>query len=171
MMMRAVVAASLLLAACGDDSGNEPGTGTFTGEITGALTATIAGEAVFGVTLDDGSNAVGLALILGEGGQARIFLASTSTPRPLAGTYNIEAPGFPAGSDTVFAGTVGVVVGGALEQYETRGGTIVLTRSAFNGVAGTFQLRAVRTFPCCDPTPVEIVVTGTFDAAQINQVF
>jgi hypothetical protein len=38
-------------------------------------------------------------------------------------------------------------------------------------VAGTFELRAVRTSPCCDPTPVQIFITGTFDAAQINQVF
>jgi hypothetical protein len=168
--IRAVTAASLLLAACGDDTGNEPGTNTFTGAISGAHTAAISGEAVFGVTTDDGSNAVGLALILGEGGAARIFLASTSTPRPPGGTYDIEAPRLPAGSDTVFAGTVGYVVNGALELYETRGGTITLTRSAFNGVAGTFELRAVRTSPCCDPTPVQIFVTGTFDAAQINQV-
>lgn len=169
--MQTVVAASLFLSACGDDTGNEPGTSTFAGEITGVHTASVAGEAVFGVTVDDGSGAVGLALILGEGGAARIFLASTSTPRPPAGTYDIEAPGFPAGSDTVFAGSVGFVVNGALEVFETRGGTITLTRSAFNGVAGTFELRAVRTSPCCDPTPVQIFITGTFDAAQINQVF
>ncbi len=168
--MRTVAAASLLLMACGDDTGNEPGTSTFAGDITGAHTASVAGEAVFGVTVDDGSNAAGLALILGEGGAARIFLASTSTPRPLAGTYDIESPTFPAGKDTVFGGTVGLVVGGALEEYATRSGTITLTRSAYNGVAGNFELRAVRTSPCCDPTPVQIVVTGTFNAAQISQI-
>jgi hypothetical protein len=168
--MRTVAAASLLLAACGDDTGTEPGTSTFAGEITGAHTASVAGEAVFGVTVDDGSNAVGLALILGEGGAARIFLASTRTPRPLVGTYDIDPPNFVAGNDTVFAGTIELVVNGAVEQFETRSGTITLTRSAFNGVAGTFQLRANRTSPCCDPTPVQVFITGTFDAAQINQV-
>jgi len=168
--MRTVAAASLLLAACGDDTGNEPGTSTFAGEISGAHTVSVSGEAVFGVTLDDGSNAVGLALILGEGGAARLFLASTTTPRPKVGTYDIERPGFPGGSDTVFAGNVGLVVNGALEGYDTRSGTITLTRSAYNGVAGSFQLRAVRTSPCCDTTPVQIFISGTFDAAQISQV-
>lgn len=168
--LRAVAAASLLLTACGDDQ-DEPGTNTFTGEISGAYTEAISGEAVFGVTVDDGSNAVGLALILGEGGAARTFLASTSTPRPPVGTYEIVPPDFDAGSDTVFAGTVGYVADRVLQTYETRGGTITLTRSAFNGVTGTFELRAVRTSPCCDPTPVQIFITGTFDAAQIDQVF
>ena len=168
--MRTVAAASLLLAACGDDTGNEPGTSIFTGEITGVHTASVAGEAVFGVTLDDGSNAVGLALILGEGGPRASFSRQPAPPDPPVGTYDIESPTFPAGSDTVFGGTIGFVVNGALEQFETRSGTITLTRSAYNGVAGTFELRAVRTSPCCDPTPVQIFITGTFDAAQISQV-
>jgi hypothetical protein len=168
--MLTVAAASLLLAACGDNSGNEPGTSDFAGEITGAHTTSVSGEALFGVTLDDGSRAVGLALILGEGGAARIFLASTTTPRPLIGTYDVERPGFPGGNDTVFAGTVGLVVNGALEGYETRSGTITLTRSGYNGVAGNFQLRAVRTSPCCDTTSVQIFISGTFDAAQISQL-
>jgi hypothetical protein len=168
--LRAAVAASLFLAACGEDE-DEPGTSTFTGDISGTHTESVSGEAVFGVTVDDGSNAVGLALILGEGGAARIFLASTNTPRPPVGTYDIVAPGFDAGNDTVFAGTVGYVVDRVLENYETTGGTITLTRSAFNGVTGTFELQALRTSPCCDPTPVEVVITGTFDAAQIDQVF
>jgi len=169
--LRALVAGSLLLAACGDDGQNEPGTGTFAADMTGAYTAALSGQAQFGVTLDNGFNAAGLALVLGDSGAARIFLVSSATPRPLAGTYAIVASGLPATSDTVFTGTLGYVVNGAQQGFEIRGGTITLTRSAQNGVAGNFEFTAVRTTPCCDPSPVQVVIAGTFDAAQFPQVF
>jgi hypothetical protein len=169
--LHALVAGSLLLAACGDDGQNEPGTATFAAEMTGAYTAALSGQAQFGVTVDNGFSAVGLALVLGDSGVARIFLTTSTTPRPLAGTYAIVAPGFPAGKDTVFTGTLGYMVNGAPEVFLARGGTITLTRSAHNGVAGTFEFTAVRTSPCCDPAPVQVVITGTFDAAQFPQVF
>jgi hypothetical protein len=169
--LRMLLAGSLLLVACGDDGQNEPGTGTFAADMTGAYTAVLSGQAQFGVTLDDGFRAAGLALVLGDSSAARIFLVSSATPRPLAGTYAIVAPGLPATSDTVFTGTLGYVANGALQGFEIRAGTITLTRSAQNGVAGTFELAAVRTSPCCDPAPVQVVIAGTFDAAQFPQVF
>jgi len=93
--MRTVAAASLLLAACGDSSGNEPGTSTFAGEISGAHTVSVSGEAVFGVTLDDGSNAVGLALILGEGGAARLFSPQPPRQGPRSAPTTSRGPASP----------------------------------------------------------------------------
>ena len=165
-----MVAGSLLLAACGEDIDAPPATSIFNGEMSGAYTGTLDGEAVFGITQDAGGNSNGFALILGDGGAARIFLRISGTGKPPIGTYEIVAPGAPA-SDAVFRGTVGYAVNGALEQYEVRGGTITLTRRTHEAATGSFELRAERTSPCCDPAPVQIVITGTFDAGQIPQVF
>ena len=170
-ILGAIMVGSLLLASCDDDTGNEPGTSTFNGEMSGAYSATLTGEAVFGVILGNGVKSSGFALILGDGGAARILLTTTSTPVPPVGTYEIVAPGFPAGADTVFTGTLGYTVGGVLEEFEISGGSITLSRSTHDAVIGNFELGAVRTSPCCDPAPVEIFITGTFDAAQIPQVF
>ena len=167
----AIVAGSLLLASCGDDTGIEPGTGTFNGEMTGAHAKTLDGLAQFGVIEAANGKATGLALILRDGGVTRVVLTASNTPKPPARTYEIVAPDFPVGSDTVFKGTISYVANGAIEQFEVRGGTITLTLSAHNAVAGSFELRAERIRPCCDPAPVEIFISGTFDAAQIPQVF
>lgn len=167
----AIVAGSLLLASCGDDTDIEPGAGTFTGEMTGAYAATLDGQAQFGVIEDASGTATGFALVLGDGSVARILLTASNTPEPPARTYEIVAPGFPVGSDTVFKGSIAYLVNGAVEEFEARGGTVSLTLSAHNTAAGTFELRAERTSPCCDPAPVQVVITGTFDAAQFPQVF
>jgi hypothetical protein len=58
--LRSALAATVLLAAC-SDSEDEPGASIFTGEMTGSYTASLVGEAVFGVTLDDNAKAAGTA--------------------------------------------------------------------------------------------------------------
>jgi len=170
ILHRAIVAGSLLLAACADETKNEPGTSTFIGEMSGAYSTTLEGEAVFGVVLGDGINSSGFALILGDGGDARILLTTPSTPKPPVGTYDIVAPGS-SRTDTVFKGTMAYTVGGTLEEFAIQGGSITLARSTHNAVTGNFEFRAERTSPCCGPVPVQVFITGTFDAAQIPQVF
>jgi hypothetical protein len=164
----AALAASLLLAACGDDIEDEPGTSTFTGNMTGAFVTPIAGPAVFGVTLDASANAGGFSLVLGDSSAARIALFAYTTPRPRAGTYEIVAPGFPAGSDTVFTGTMTYNVGGLQQQFEIRGGSITLARANHNRASGYFEVHAERTRPA---DGAQVSITGTFDAGQIPQVF
>ncbi len=88
------------------------------------------------------------------------------TPLP-AGTYDINAASVPDDGTAFFRGTVRYVVGNALEQFEIRGGSITITRSAGNAVIGTIELRAVRTSPCCDAEPVEIFIAGSFSATAI----
>lgn len=163
----AALAASFLLAACGDDIEDEPGTSTFTGSMTGAYAAALAGPAVFGVTLNAASNAAGFSLVLGDSTAARIALFAYTAPKPRAGTYEIVAPGVTAGSDTVFNGTMTYNVGGARQQFEVRGGSISLIRANHNRTTGTFEFRAERTQPA-DGT--QVFITGVFDAGQIPQV-
>lgn len=164
--LRVLVAGSLLLGACGGDDQDAPGTSTFNGEMTGAHTATLGGQAVFGVTLDDKNIGSGFALILGDGGAARIFLTTPATTSPAVDTFEIAANDFTADNDTVWTGTVDYMAGGADEQFEIRGGTITLDRSNHNGVSGTFELRAQST-----SSAGQVFITGSFNAAQINQEF
>jgi hypothetical protein len=167
--LRTALAATLFLAACGEDSEDDPGASIFAGSMTGANTATLAGDAVFGVTLDDAAKAAGFSIVLGGGrAPARIALFAYTTPRPRVGTYEIVAPNFPAGSDTVFQGSLTYVVGGTIEAYEIRGGSIDLTMANHNRATGTVEFRAIRTSP---DDGAEIVINGSFDAAQIPQVF
>ena len=165
--LRTALAATLLLAACSDDE-DEPGASVFIGEMTGAYTASLSGEAVFGVTLDDAAKAAGSALILGGGGPLRIVLFGYTTAKPRAGTYEIVAPDSPASSDTVFQGSISYRVAGASQAYEIRSGSITFTLINHNRVTGRLDLRAERTFPA---DGAQISIIGTFDAGQIPQVF
>jgi hypothetical protein len=167
--LRTALAATLFLAACGEDTEDEPGTSTFSGAMTGVHDAALTGDAVFGVTLDQSANASGFSIVLGGlPSPARIALFAYTTPRPRVGTYEIVAPDFPAGSDTVFQGSLTYAVGGNLEKYEIRGGTITLDMANHSRATGTFDFRAERTSP---DDHAQIVITGSFDAAQIPQVF
>ena len=172
-MLRAALvtalAATLLVAACSDDGEDQPGSNTFSAQMTGTYTAVLGGDAEFGVTLDDAAKASGFALILGGGtAAARIVLFAYTAPKPRAGTYEIVAPDSPAGSDTVFSGALTYDAGSGLETFQIRGGTITLDRANHNRTAGTFDFRAERTSPA---DGAQIFISGTFDAAQIPQVF
>lgn len=166
--LRTLLAAALLLAACGDDTEDQAGISVFAGDISGAYSAPLAGRAVFGVTLDGAANAAGFSLVLGQGGDARIALFAYTTPKPRVGTYEIVAPNAPAGADTVFQGSLTYTAGGSLEVFEIRGGTITLTQASHNRTTGSLELRAERTTPA---DGAEIFISGSFDAAQIPQVF
>jgi len=166
--LRTALAATLLLAACGDDAQDEPGASVFTGEMTGAYTASITGEAVFGVTLDDAADAAGSALIMGGGSPLRIVLFGYTTPKPRVGTYEIVAPGSPASSDTVFQGSISYRVAGASQAYQIRSGSITFTRVNHSRATGTLNLSAERIFPA---DGAQISIIGSFDAGQIPQVF
>jgi len=165
--LRTALAATVFLAAC-SDSEDEPGSSIFSGEMTGDYTAALVGEAVFGVTLDDNAQAVGTALILGEGSPVRIVLFGNTTSRPRAGVYAIVAPSSPASSDTVFQGSLTYLVGGVSQAYEIRGGSITFTRVNHNRVTGRLNLHAEQTSPA---DSAQISILGMFDAGQIPQVF
>ena len=159
-----ITAGALLLAAC-DDLDDPGADSSFTGEMTGAHQATLDGEARFGVARGDG--ATGFTFLLGEGGAGSITLQWPDTSRPLEGQYEIVAPDFPE-QDEAFHGTVGYVTGGALEEYEVRGGNLTITSSSTGTIEGSFELRAERTAPCCDPAPVQVFVTGNFVAKPVG---
>ena len=165
--LRTALAATLLLAACSDDE-DEPGASVFIGDMTGAYTASLSGEAVFGVTLDDAADAAGSALIMGGGSPLRIVLFGYTTPKPRVGTYEIVAPGSPASSDTVFQGSISYRVAGASQAYQIRSGSITFTRVNHNRVTGSLNLHAEQTSPA---DSAQISILGLFDAGQIPQVF
>ena len=159
-----LTAGTLLLAACDDDEGPGPQS-SFSGELTGAYVETLSGEARFGTYRSEGTT--GFTFVLGDGGSSRITLQLPGTARPATGIYEIVAPGSPE-LEGRFTGGVGYVTGGALEQYEVRGGSLEITASDAGEMRGTFTLRAERRSPCCDPEPVQIFIDGTFVAVPIG---
>ena len=166
--LRTALAATLVLAACGEDSEDEAGASTFSGDMTGVYAAPIAGHAVFGVTLDAAARGDGFSLVLGEGGPARIALFAFAAPTVRAGSYEIVAPDFNAGSDTVFTGSLTYNTGATIDSFQVRSGSITLRRANHNRTAGSFTLRAERTSPA---DGAQLFIEGDFDAAQIPQVF
>ena len=148
---------------------DEPGASVFIGEMTGAYTASLTGEAVFGVTLDDAANAAGSALIMGGGSPLRIVLFGYTTARPRAGTYEIVAPDAARRARIPCSRAPSATWSPAQSQaYEIRGGSITFTRVNHNRVTGSLELRAERTLPA---DGAQIFISGSFDAGQIPQVF
>lgn len=164
-LRRLVLAGAIMSAgACSDDS-NPPAAGSYSGEMTGAYTTTFAGEAYFGVMRELGDE--GFTLVLGDADPVRVVLQAHGTERTPAGTWELVPANFPE-PEGKYRGTVGLVASSALLQFEVRGGTLVIEESTPGHVRGTVELRAERTFPCCDPAPVQVFVTATFDAAPLN---
>jgi len=166
--LRTALAATLILAACGDDSEDEPGAAIFAANMTGAYATPLAGKAVFGVTLNDAAKGSGFSLVLGDGRPVRIALFAYATPTPRPGTYEIVGPGVSAGSDTVFSGFLTYLAGTAIDSFQVTGGTVTLQRANHNRAAGTFELSAARTSP---DDGAQVFISGSFDAGQIPQVF
>jgi hypothetical protein len=158
-----VLAGALLTAGCGGDD-DELGASSFSAELTGAYVETVTGEASYGIARS--GDLTGFTLVLGDGGTSRVQLTTSGDSRPAEGTYEIVAPDDPE-PEGRFRGDVGYVTGGALLDFEIRGGSITITSSEPGAVAGTFTLRAVQTSPCCFPEPIEIFLDGSFDARAL----
>lgn len=163
--MRRTLFPILLLAVAGCGSDESPDDlATFEGVLAGAYSATLDGEALYGIARTGGTTA--FTILLSDGADFTITLRYDESAQPGTGTYALGAPDDP---DTgIFRGSVTYVTSGAAEGFEIRSGTVVVTRSVSGDLDGTVDLRAVRTSPCCDPAPVEITVTGSFDAAPLD---
>src|SRR5512134_2057191 len=148
-------------SACGEDPDD---LAVFDGEMSGAFTEQLSGRADYGIARSGGVTT--FTIILGDGGPARITLRFDEDEQPGPGAYAIGAPADP--ETGIFRGTVDYTTGGALMTFEMRSGTLTIDRSVAGDLDGEFQLEAVRTSPCCDPAPVAITVTGSFDAAPVD---
>lgn len=137
----------LSMAGCGEDSitaEDDPldlrnlSPGTFRAEITGAAETTLEGIATFNSSDDE----PGLVLTLAVLGPDGIVLFRNQGGRPTAGEYEVTSF-----SDVVFFGQPGF--GGSLLLmqhggfYTTQSGTITITNSSVNNLAGEFEFKAV----------------------------
>ncbi len=161
-----MVAGAILAAGGCSDDGNQPATGSYSAEVSGAYQGTFSGEAYFGVLRELGE--LGFTLVLGDADPVRVVLQSDGTAQSPAGSYELVAPDFPQAGGN-YRGTVGLVQGNALEQFEIRGGTLVIEESNTGRLRGTVELRAERTFPCCDPVPIQLFLTASFDAQALER--
>jgi hypothetical protein len=148
-------------SGCGEDTDD---IAAFDGEMTGAFSEALSGGATCGIVRTGGVTT--FTLLLGDGGAADLTLRYDEDEQPDEGTYPIGAPDDPRTG--IFRGTVDHVANGGLNRFDIQDGTVTIERSIDGDLDGTLDLRAARTSPCCDPSPVEINVTGNFDAAPID---
>lgn len=151
-----VLIGALALAGCGDDDDRTTGTlGSFEGSITGAITATLGGNAVYG--LDQNDDLFELALVNAPVAASPYTIALGiigRTTLPPNGTYTIGL------SANNINGSLYVL--STAEFYYLNGGTMTITTSSENDVRGTFTFTAHHE----DATPGtnSITITGSFTA-------
>jgi hypothetical protein len=152
---------AVTVSGCGEDADD---IATFGGEMTGAFSAPLSGGATYGILRTGGVTT--FTILLGDGGAADLTLRYDEDERPEEGTYPIRSPD--DSRTGIFRGTVDHVADGVLNRFDIQDGTVTIERSIDGDLDGTLDLRAVRTSPCCDPSPVEVTITGGFDAAPVD---
>lgn len=178
----ATVLAAVGLMACGSDDGgtglgpdDDDVGGSFSATISGDVNADISGFAVQGqTTVDPDTGDQGWAAFLGRGedqGDAAdaVFFVRLGA-RPAQGTYALEDIADGTGVETgEFAGFVALGLGSQTVQFSgfSLSGTLTITSSSPDRVAGTFDFQASGFDPTQNPPAEQVVsVSGTFDAVS-----
>ncbi len=156
--------AATLLCACGDDGPIAAPSGpNYSVTIAGAFAAQQEGRAWFGAdTADDGAPIFGV--LLGDSASRHvIMLVRPGSDRPAPGTYPVEAANGAAAAD--WRSVHMVAQSDESASFLGISGSVTITESSAVRLKGSFQYVA-HGFLAHDPEhPVEITVSGTFDAA------
>ena len=156
-MLGLALLGALTLAGCGDDDDRTTGTlGSFEGNITGAITATLGGNAVYG--LDQNDDLFELALVDAPVAAPPFTLALGiigRTTLPPNGTYTVGL------SANNINGSLYVLAPDDF-YYLNPGGTLTITTSSENNVRGTFNFTAHH--ETAAPGTASITITGSFIA-------
>lgn len=146
----------LLLAACGGGDGPtspKPGQGGFTATVSGAASKSLSGQAGFLVT----TNLFTIALnnTAGTGSIQFSRLAGV----PAVGTYQLDANAEP--SSGAF---VAIYSGGGQENYIASTGSLTITSSSADRIAGTFSFTGTGG----TSGSASVSVSGSFDAPRLS---
>ena len=168
----AAIAFAIVVGACSDSTG--PGlTGDFSGNVTGDQTKSLEGDAFFSFGSVFGDPEAGFALLLLEGSALGdnddfIIIGRQQQGRPAVGTYPIvgqEGAPEPAEFVAGWFPATGEEVDG---EFASTGGSITISTSTSRRLRGSFEFDAIGTMGE-DPTPLEVTITGTFDAVFVDE--
>jgi len=141
-----ILAVTLAAAAlaCGDST-TPVNQGSFTASITGDLTASLTGRAVFGVATQ-GTNQ-GFVIALERQGSSQldrdvIVTGRLNTQRPGEGTYPIVSCSGGCDADEFDAGYVFYRTSGDSGLFISESGTLTITASSTDTIAGTMSFSA-----------------------------
>ena len=163
-LMTIVTAAGMSLASCGGDDATEPGSASFTATVSGDVSASLSGDAVFGVGLSTGSN-TGWSIWLLEGSFFSdydfIRIDRSSSTAPGVGTFTIIGSSGAGPDDFVAEYEHALDVAGNIEitGYTSVSGSLTITSATADRIVGSFS------FTASGPGPGRTVtVQGSFNA-------
>jgi hypothetical protein len=160
--------AALVLAGCDSTTGPDVDAGEFTVEVTGDLDSSVSGSAVHGGGEDsEGADIWVISLTgvdgTGEGISISFFRYGT---RPGTGDFALEDV---TETDILGSGQWGAFItamedGSAIFIGFSTGGTVEITSSSAERLAGTFEFDAVGFDPDLPETEIMVSASGSFDA-------
>lgn len=152
-----LLATAVVFSACGDDDDNGTGPG---GNELGSMSATVTGdvsESFSGTAFYSGDEVDGWGIYMGgeDETDSGVWIVGQEGARPTTGTHQLSMDGdvggfYWQGSSEVF--------------YFAEGGTVHITTSNSDRVAGTFE------FTGSDLEGGSVVVEGTFNAPNIDEL-
>lgn len=164
-----------LAAACSDDSSGPkgPAAGTFRSTFSGDYASKHSGAAIFGVDGEAGSEYFGLLLGTDEDDLANIVVLREGAARLEVGTHQVANTVDTQTDDAdeveilVGIGNAGSPVVGFLDG---KSGTVKITRSAQDGLAGSFDVVAEGLIERNGGTaqPATVRVSGDFSAVPVT---
>jgi hypothetical protein len=166
-----------LAAACSDDpSGPKaPAAGTFRSDFSGDYASKHSGAAVFGVDGEEGSEYFALLLGTDEDDMANIVVLREGVARLEVGTHQVANTVDTQEDD---ADEVEMLVGignsssSVVGFLDGKSGTVTITRSAQDGLAGSFDIVAEGLIERNGGTaqPATVRVSGAFSAVPVTGV-
>ena len=163
------------LAACSDDPSGPrlPAAGTYRSTFTGDYTGSHSGEAVFGTDGNEGEEYFGVLLGTDEDDLANIIVLREGVARLEVGTHDVANTVDTQADDEdeveilVGIGNEGSPVVGFLDG---KSGTVTITRSAQDGLCGSFDIVAEGLIERNGGTaqPATVRVSGAFSAIPVT---
>lgn len=176
--MRAIgwmaLAATVTLAACGDDNGStgpgpgNPGSSGFSAKVSGDVQVpSVKGAALFGTAVDEAQGEVfGLEMSESGSGGSLIQIVRLGGQVPAVGTYDIkDALNTTPGSGDFVATAFDTDNGQPAAIFVATGGTLKVTQSSATAFKGTFTFDAQGGLFSDPETTLNITVEGTFNAS------
>ena len=163
------------LAACSDDPSGPrlPAAGTYRSTFTGDYTGSHSGEAVFGTDGNEGEEYFGVLLGTDEDDIANIIILREGATRLEVGEHEVANT---VDDSQVDEDEVEILIGignpgsSTVGFLDGRSGKVVVTRSAADGLAGTFSIVAEGLIERDGGTaePAEVELTGAFSAVPVE---
>ena len=169
----AAAAAIALAAACSDSTGpGMPAAGTYRLNLAGDYAARHTGEAVFGVDGNEGHEYFAVLLGIEQEDMANLVILRSGTTRLELGTHQVAntTDQFPDAANAVeIMLGVGTATSSTVGFFDGKSGTVTITRSSADVLAGTFSIVAQGLLEENGGTaePATLQVSGAFTAEPV----